>query len=325
MKKLSFLFASLVMIAALISCNKEMTDDSGMLKKKSGTTTTMNVPSDPISDNGIVPYIIPGSNRGGNRTCAEVATAFNTTFALCGDKLDYGDYDYDGDYEFNGAFFQGLDVTVDGNFISFEMSNCLHVGDKMYKVGAVIVKGSSAANVYFYPEGSMGDSGLAAPGGNRMVSNLTFCFVECEEENPEWVLALKTYLIVPEMSYAYAISAGTGSEANAIYIGYNNYVFGTTNVYPLVFMWDHTQVGTITAKDYWENDIHYLEVVVDTYNDEWMFKETLMYVGTLEGYNAYQTLGSDGLYYTSYGLFPFIAEDITDLRTFKIPFSEITE
>ena len=39
----------------------------------------------------------------------------------------------------------------------------------------------------------LSDGGLAAPGEKPMVSNLTFCFIECEEQ-PDLVIALKSYM-----------------------------------------------------------------------------------------------------------------------------------
>jgi hypothetical protein len=177
MKKLTFLFACLIMVALIVSCSEEATYDGDVMLKKAVASG----PSTPVSDAGIIPQIIPGENKGGNRTCLEVETAFNLPAGslLCGDKID-----------FNGSFFVSTsplwpNVTVtDGKYVSFEMDGCLQFGDKFYKVGAVIVKGSNAANVYYYPGGTSEDSGLASPenasGNPAGLSNLTFCFVECE-------------------------------------------------------------------------------------------------------------------------------------------------
>ncbi|MBN2165352.1 MAG: hypothetical protein JW717_03650 [Marinilabiliaceae bacterium] len=176
MKKLGYLLFGLALIVALNSCSKEMgneKDDSELKKSVIAEVTE----SSPISFNGIIPYLIPGDNKGGNRTCDDVAMAFNTEFALCGEKVDYGD-------DFSGSFPKGLDVMTDGLYVSFDIDGCLEIDGKNYKVGAVIVKGSDQANVYWYPEGTTSDSKLASPvnssGLSAQLSNLTFCFVECE-------------------------------------------------------------------------------------------------------------------------------------------------
>lgn len=193
MKRTTYFLAGLLLVATLGSCEKDQKDANnfGPAALNNGAVITAVVASSPKSDGGIVPSIIPGANRGGNRTCAEVADAFNTTFDMCGDKVDYNGY-------FAGTFPDGLEVKVtSGKFVEFKMDECILIGDKYYKVGAVIVKGSNQANVYYYPGGTLGDSGLAAPvnasGSSAGLSNLTFCFYECDEP-PRKILALKSYM-----------------------------------------------------------------------------------------------------------------------------------
>lgn len=179
MKRLIYFSATILLIATFYSCEKEdaFSDDSLDLKKSVGYFEE----SEPISYEGITPYIIAGKNKGGNRTCEEVEVAFDTQFDLCGDKVDY-----EGG-SFSNKFPTGLNVSVDGSFVSFEASECFMIGDKYYKVGAVIVKGGREANVYYYPDGTLSDSELAAPanasGKAAGLSNLTFCFVECVVED----------------------------------------------------------------------------------------------------------------------------------------------
>lgn len=326
MKKLSFVFASLMIIAAMMSCSEDMTDDltgdSGSRLKKAGAKNfqalTEKLASLPISDAGITPYIIPGVNKGGNRTCEEVAAAWELVPNpfLCGKKVDYVDGG------FVNEFPSGLEVTVtEGKFVSFEMEDCIPIGDKYYKVGAVIVKGSNDANVYYYPEGTLSDAGLAAPinasGTPAGLSNLTFCLVECEQQQPEWVIALKTYFA---SDVKWASSGGEGIDDNDLHMGYNLYDFSGSNIYPLLRDFNKAQIGTIEASDYWENGIHYLEVVVDTYNDALQFSTTHLYVGTLAGFNAYYN--GVTIWYNN---FPFVEDEIAGVRVFKIPFGDITE
>jgi hypothetical protein len=122
-----------------------------------------NQASTPVSNGGVTPYIIDGANSGGNRTCAEVGAAFDTTFEHSSGKRDYPSQ--------TGTWPTGLSVTItDGTFVSFTST---------FLIGAVIVKGSNDANVYYYGSGSFGDSGLASPpagDGPAGLSNLTFCW-----------------------------------------------------------------------------------------------------------------------------------------------------
>lgn len=181
MKKLNIFLTGMLLGGMFFSCTREMdemNDQNAEMKGKALSVITEITASSPTSELGVVPYLIPGANRGGNRTCDEVAMAFHTEFDLCGDKYDFG---YDG--MGNGVFFHinpALNVMMDGNYLSFDLGGCLMIEGKNYKVGAVIVKGSNHANVYWYPQGAIRDKGLAAPEAKAMVSNVTFCFIECD-------------------------------------------------------------------------------------------------------------------------------------------------
>ena len=61
-----------LMTMGLISCQKESAYEA--------EPANLRTASVPVSGSQITPVIIPGDNQGGNRTCAEVATFFNTTF-----------------------------------------------------------------------------------------------------------------------------------------------------------------------------------------------------------------------------------------------------
>ena len=248
MKKIYYFFTFFAMLAVIASCSKDNDEDLSVISKAS-------VISAPVSDGGILPKIIDGANRGGNRTCAEVATAWglpNGYFSDCGEKLDYGDFDGDGTNEFSGDFPDWLDVTVtDGKYVSFTVNN---TGESCSKVGAVIVKGSAAANVYFYPGGTLSDGGLAAPllqnGFPAGLSNLTFCCVTCQPI----VLALKARYNYDETSIepvSYVVSTGTlifetdnwckklginyypNVSSFAVMDWYSNNLIGMANIVPL--------------------------------------------------------------------------------------------
>lgn len=145
--------------------------------------------STPISDKGITPYIIDGANPGGNRTCGEVGVAFfgNATYYQCYS----GRVNYDSaSGSFGNTFVDvsgnvdcantTISVSTDGTLVSWTSTGG--------NVGAAIVKGSAAANVYNYFPQLNDDSGLASPvnssGGNAGLSNLTFCWNPDAQEPP---------------------------------------------------------------------------------------------------------------------------------------------
>jgi hypothetical protein len=163
------------------------------------------VESAPDSYLGVTPYIIPGANTGGNRTCAEVGVAFWS------DALHYQcwsakrNYDSDLD-EFDGGFedisgnpdcAQDISVYVlDDTYVSFTAFP--------YGIGAAIIKGSNAANVYAYDYflgfQPLADADLASPlnpsGDPAGLSNIGgFCWNptpfdppgdECWEDETAW-------------------------------------------------------------------------------------------------------------------------------------------
>lgn len=318
MNKLNYLFVSLFIVAAIVSCQKDGSDDVVL---KGNTVKTESLPV-----TAVIPYIIPGDNNGGNRTCAEVEAAFTlpSGYFRCGEKIDYTDGN------FAGKFPEGLTVTVtDGTYVTFEMKDCIEIDGRFFKVGAVIVKGGNDANVYYYEGGSIGDEDLASPvnknGKPAGLSNLSFCFVECEPEMPELVIALKTYLVKPKQGetpaysdFGWAVSGGLGvSTERGLHMGYNLYSYIGDNEFDLVkATLDEIigKTGTIKARDYWDNGIYYLEVIIDTEDPVIFFGKTYLYVGSPEGYT--------NLYFTS---FRFVQTEIADVRKFVIPFNEIID
>jgi hypothetical protein len=72
MKKMTYLFAALVMVAALGSCQQD--DNEIVLKKGNSDEYGMSSPA----FMGLTPVVMEGANNGGNVTCAEVAEWFET-------------------------------------------------------------------------------------------------------------------------------------------------------------------------------------------------------------------------------------------------------
>lgn len=128
------------------------------------------VASGPVSDGGVTPYIVDEPGPGGNVTCEQIGFEYGS------ERVNFGSGGFD------ASFPAGITVEVtEGTFVDWTST---------FGIGAVIVKGSAAANVYEYDPASLGDGGLAAPlnasGGPAGLSNLTFCWDEIpQEEEPE--------------------------------------------------------------------------------------------------------------------------------------------
>jgi hypothetical protein len=303
---------------ALVSCQK---DDNTPVSTKGGTVSGQSSGGTVSNNNGnngnnsnssniitpvVTPQIIAGANNGGNRTCEEVGSAFMNDadyFDLCGEMVDYTDGG------FKGEFPYGLNVSTDGKYVSFEADQCIRIGDKFYMVGAVIVKGSNAANVYFYPDRTLGDSGLSAPvnasGKPAGLSNLSFCFVECK-----LVIAFKSY-----MTQDWACTSG--GPGNISFVGYYNFVpdydgykiYYTAHTTPVSA--DITKpVGDLMISDI--DDDGLLEVTVDNSDrTDLLFTDAYLFVGTLEEYNL--------SYYTGFPYKTGVISPVPSI-TFELPF-----
>ncbi|HOC48775.1 MAG TPA: hypothetical protein PKG68_08585 [Bacteroidales bacterium] len=304
MKKIYLLALILIMGIAYVSCDKSDATEFDVTVKSSLSED----PSGPATPAGVAPYIIPGANNGGNRTCAEVGTFFKDDpayFDWCGDRVDYG--------MFSGAFPDGLDVTSDGKTLSFNADECIKIGDKYYKVGAVIVKGGPAANVYFYEEGTLSDVNLTAPanasGKPAGISNVTFCYIECEEQ-PELVIAFKSYLNNSDWVCT------TGGPGNIGFVAYYEFKPGVVGkVYLSAGTTPSTgdltkPVGNLTVADT-DGDGQW-EVTVDNVDrPDLLYKKAYLFVGTLAEYT--------GKYYLN---FPYQTGEITPVAPliFQLPF-----
>jgi hypothetical protein len=164
MKKLMYVLAGVILAVAITSCEKVKENPQGVLVGNDGLLKGQPIAmsssgeSGPVSDAGATPYVIPGENKGGNRTCEEARAAFDIMagmpghefeglilgeFINCGEKVDIPE----GEVGLISGF--PFDVWVDDNgAIKF------NTGYRDCVVSAVIVKGGNKANVYYYPEGS---------------------------------------------------------------------------------------------------------------------------------------------------------------------------
>ncbi len=277
MRNVINLFASLLLVFVPMACDNEISEDvSAELKEAYVQSNTT-----PISDGDVTPVILAVDKpRGGNVTCNDVMQAFDNEALICGDKINYDDYLTE--EEFEGAFPSWLNVQVDGNYVSFNMTGCGEIEGVSLKVGAVIVKGSNASSVYYYPDGAFNDSGLAAPEGKYMVSNLTFCFVQCDEPEPI-ILAVKCYYTpgptYTSLDYSFALSEGTYPFTTTEWcndLGYNYYP--TISSFAMIEKWTKENVGIVTIMPSGNN----LIITIDL-KGEGVLDETYLYAGPLSG------------------------------------------
>lgn len=250
MKKLKLLITFIFIIAAFISCDKRKVEKF----------------SEPISsDYGIFPVTMQ-SDQGGNLACEDLIGEYpgGTT----------GRINYDAETNTFDADFSayGLTVTVnEDTYVSFEVDP-----SSGWCVGAVIVKGSNTSNVFYYDPGVKSDQGLTAPinpsGNPAGLSNLTFCFVECEEP---LVIAVKTWYWDEAGSYRWGATTGnkvfTYSWCGYGYLGVN----------------DYPAIPSITMEQsYTDTQIGEVAVAVDgsvtvTLNEGLTIDKTYLFIGTL--------------------------------------------
>jgi len=268
---------TLTIIASLLSCDKEVSD-TGFASLKTAYVLSS---STPISNGGVVPVILAVDKpRGGNVSCTDVEQAF-TVSLLCGEKIDYTN-----EIRFEEAFPEFLNIDLEGIYVSFNMDECLLIDDKYYKVGAVIVKGSNSANVYYYENGVLSDSGLAAPGDKYMVSNLTFCFIECEMEE-DLIIAAKVWYYDGDW-LTNALSTGSNVFSPGIWcgdgpLGINSYP--DIDTIPLEHSTRHYNVGALIVTN---------GIVTISLNEGCTLYDAYIFIGTLEEFLAPENLQADG-------------------------------
>jgi len=169
MKKLKFILFSLLMIAGVLSCSKDSSENQALVYGPGGQT-----------------IYIETANNGGNVTCDEVATVVGCTFEHTSGRIDYNGGT-------GGTINDIITWTTDGTYVSWESTVPVRI--------AIIVKGGNEANVYFSgcnDECVTSGTGLSAPvnrsGKPAGLSNITFCYSLCEpEQTCETAFAKKTY------------------------------------------------------------------------------------------------------------------------------------
>lgn len=287
------------MVVALVSCDKDQYEVSDTQLKEAYVQSY----STPISFPGVITPVILAVDKpkGGNVSCTDVEQAFDVDL-LGGTKIDYIS-----ETQFEGAFPEWLNVELDGIYVSFAMDGCVTIDGKKYKVGAVIVKGSNAANVYFYPGGTLSDGHLAAPGDKYMVSNLTFCFVECT--TPALVIAAKAYL---ENNWV-CTSGGPGSID---FIGYYNFEPNIVGNKLYYYAREDMPIGNIVVANV-DEDSNWEVILGTEYAPGYFYTDVYLFVGTLDEYNTLRATYGESFYnYFPYktGVFDPVPSKTVDLN-----------
>jgi len=192
MKKLNFLFAVIIILTLIFSCEK-----GGRISEEQ---------RDDVPYTGGADFVFIG----GNVECGDEGVILPGLVPVA--PYTSGRLNYLGDGKFDNEWTPGLVVTVrpDNKTVDFSLTD-----EAQFCVGAVIVKGGNGAMVYKYPFGTRGDIGLTSPLNSSFdpadLSNLTFCFVKCKEI----AIAVKAfywpgpeYVTYSKLKYSYCLSTG---------------------------------------------------------------------------------------------------------------------
>ncbi len=161
---------------------------------------------------------------------------------------------------------------------------------------------------------------------------INFCPEECEGK--DLVIALKSYVVDPqtyipenENHLWWVVTKGEGSVDNCLSLGFNTFNTGQTgsSVYDLI-KWGglDAKSGTMTVFTSVENDIRYLNVVIDLDDENLAFSKSYLYVGSEDGLETYHYIYLEKDCYRFYDWF-FQNMEIGNTKTFKIALTEIKE
>lgn len=267
MKNFKLGFIALLMATALISCN-----ENGWLW------------DDPLADEDIFVAYQGKTNvyRGGNVDCSQIGDVLGLN-GLSFPVSIKNDYTGGSFVNLWDESIPGLEVrVVGGNTVDWWTDGNIAIGNKCYKVGAVILKSATWSNVFYYGNnGADMDKGLKTYTGQAL-SNLTFCLVECKSE-PEQVFAMKIYL-----SPGLGVWAITGEGGGLESLGYYPFTPGSNHSF---YMWGDTYylAGNIEIGNFDADPL--MEVKVTLTKPGYYFTELELFVGTVgeftNNYNLY--------------------------------------
>lgn len=246
MKKTKFLLVSLFLAAVVISCSKSERENLGQLVTPSSTTT------------------IAGANNGGNITCDEVMDATGCEFDESSGRINY--------LGGPGSWTVGPITwsTTDGVYVNWTSTVPVKV--------AVIVKGGPTARVYADCEtcktsGSILSAPVGPSGKPYGLSNITFCWSECE------IVAIKAFGTIDD-KYYFFVSSGTelfgSSPSWCKHLGYQDYTLVSS--FDMMSSNGETVVGKATIDSDGNVSVSLTSGTLD---------KTYVFVGTLETFEAF--------------------------------------
>lgn len=161
---------------------------------------------------------------------------------------------------------------------------------------------------------------------------VNFCPEKCDGKN--LVIALKSYVVDPKTYIPengnhlwWVVTKGEGSLDNCLSLGFNTFNTGQTSsfVFDLIKLGDiNAKSGTLTVYTSVENDVKYLNVVIDLEDDALSFGKSYLYVGSEDGLEKYHYFFMTKDCYDFYSWF-FKNDEIANLKTFKIKLEDIKE
>ena len=161
---------------------------------------------------------------------------------------------------------------------------------------------------------------------------MNFCPEECDGK--DLVIGLKSYVAdpktyIPENSNHlwWVVTKGEGSVDNCLSLGFNTFNTAQTNssVYDLI-KWGglDAKAGTMTVFTSAENDIRYLNVVIELDDEALAFAKSYLYVGSEDGLETYRYVYSEKECFRFYEWF-YQNGDVLHTKTFKIALNDINE
>jgi hypothetical protein len=167
-------------------------------------------------------------------------------------------------------------------------------------------------------------------GSNRWGWVMSYCTEECKGK--DLVIGLKSYVVDPEKYVPetgsplwWVVTRGEGSQDNCLSLGFNTFNTAQTgsSVFDLIkYGGLDAKSGTMTVFTSAENDIVYLNVVIDLDDEALAFGKSYLYVGSESGLLKYQYVYNSKNCYTFYEWF-FKNDEISNPKIFKIKLADI--
>jgi hypothetical protein len=159
---------------------------------------------------------------------------------------------------------------------------------------------------------------------------INFCAEECEGK--DIVIGLKSYVVDPKTYNPqdgshlwWVVTKGPGSLDNCLALGFNTFNTSQTGstVFDLIKWGDlNAKSGTMTVFTTMENNIKYLNVVIDLDDDNLSFSKSYLYVGSKNGLETYHYTYLEKDCYKFYEWF-YQNDEINNPKQFKIALTDI--